>query len=188
VNAYELEGYIPRREWFDRQEQREWAGTHGIGHITRVLVWSAAIAGRFDRPLRRPELLWAAGLHDVKRWTDGRDHEHGQRAAGWVLAQFPSIRPDVAAGVDLELVATLCRDHVSHDDTIAHWTDELRVLKDADGLERVRINDLDSRRLRLSAISPPLEAAAWALMRASVARGNTADAVRETALQQGLWR
>jgi hypothetical protein len=188
VNTYELDGYIPRREWFDRQEQHAWAGTHGIGHITRVLIWTAEIADRLDQPLRRAELLWVAGLHDVKRWTDGRDGEHGRRAANWVLERFPALRPDVAASVDLELVAVLCRDHVPTDEAIAHWTDELRVLKDADGLERVRIHDLDPGRLRLHAITPTLEDAAWELMRTSVERGNTAEAVREAALEQGLWR
>ncbi|HMM43765.1 MAG TPA: hypothetical protein PKA95_17860, partial [Thermomicrobiales bacterium] len=69
-----------------------------------------------------------------------------------------------------------------------HWTDELRVLKDADGLERVRIHDLDPRRLRLQAISPPLEPLAWDLMERSVARGNDAPAVREVAVEMGLWR
>lgn len=183
-----LDRYIPVRDWFDRQAERAYAGTHGIGHITRVLVWSAQIAERFKAPLRREELFWAAGLHDIKRWDDGIDPDHGARAAEWVRNQFSGVRPDIAVTLDLELVAALCRDHQRSDHLIEHWTDELRVLKDADGLERVRIHDLDPRRLRLQAISPPLEPLAWDLMERSIARGNDAPAVRAVAVAMGLWR
>lgn len=182
-----LDQYIPERAWFDRQQLRYYAGTHGVGHNTRVLVWSAQIADRLDRPLRREELLWAAGLHDIRRHDDGIDREHGVRAAEWILAEFASVRPAAAAMLDVDLIAALCRDHQRHDDLIEDWTDELRVLKDADGLERVRIHDLDPRRLRLQTISPPLEPLAWDLMERSVARGNDAAAVRDVALTMGLW-
>ena len=72
-----LDQYIPERDWFDRKEKWAYAGTHGIGHITRVLVWAAQIADQLDAPLRREELFWAAGLHDIKRWDDGGDRDHG---------------------------------------------------------------------------------------------------------------
>lgn len=182
-----LDQYIPERAWFDRQQERAYAGMHGIGHITRVLVWSAQIADRLQTTLRREELLWAAGLHDIKRWTDGGDREHGIRAAEWVLAEFAHVRPDVAAALDLDFVAELCRGHQCPDHLIDYWSDELRVLKDADGLERVCIHDLDPRRLRLRAISPTLEPLAWDLMERSVSRGNTAPAVRAVAIAMGLW-
>jgi uncharacterized protein len=185
---YELDHYLTDPDWLYRTDRRGRFGTHGLGHITRVLVWSAVIAGRLGTPLRRPALLWAAALHDVRRRDDGIDPEHGERAAAWVLDVFPTLRPDVAAAVDLPFVAALCRDHQRGDHLIADWSDELRVLKDADGLDRVRIHDLDPARLRLQAISPALETQAWQLMRESVTRGNTADAVRETALAMGLWR
>ena len=182
-----LDQYIPDRDWFDRQDTHDYAGMHGIGHITRVLVWTAQIADRVGKPLRREELLWAAGLHDIKRWDDGGDREHGVRAGEWVLAEFSTARPDVVATLDLEFVAELCVGHQCPDRYIDYWTDELRILKDADGLERVRIWDLDPRRLRLRDISPPLEPLAWDLMERSVARGNTAPAVREVAIEMGLW-
>ena len=66
---FELDTYIPRREWFTRQEDWAFKGTHGVGHITRVLVW-------------------AAGLHDIRRETDGGDRRHGERAAAWISASF----------------------------------------------------------------------------------------------------
>jgi uncharacterized protein len=185
---YELDHFIPERHWFDRQEQAAYAGTHGIGHITRVLVWAAQIADRLEAPLRRAELLWAAGLHDIKRWDDWIDRGHGDRAADWVLTTFPQVRPDDAARLDLPLIATLCRNHEQHDDLIAKqdWSPELRVLKDADGLDRVRIGDLDVSRLRLQAISPDLEPLARTLMERSEAQGNDAVAVRLVAVELGL--
>lgn len=183
-----LDEYVPARAWFDRQDDEAFKGTHGIGHITRVLVWTAQIAERFKEPLRREELFWAAGLHDIKRWDDGRDEQHGERAAVWTLTEFPPLRPDIAEAIDLQFVAELIRGHVINDALILEWSDELRVLKDADGLDRVRIYDLDPERLRLRSISPALEKQAWELMESSVAQGNSADAVRSVAIEQKLWR
>jgi hypothetical protein len=189
----ELDRYIPERSWFTRQATHDYAGTHGIGHITRVLVWSARLAELLEsvltQPLRREELFWAAGLHDICRATDGRDREHGARAADWVLTEFPRVRPAQAATLDLELIASLCRGHVPPDNVLPAdaWSAELRVLKDADGLERVRIHDLDPTRLRWP-VSASLEPAAWQLLDRSLALGNDADAVRAAALEMGLWR
>lgn len=185
---YELDAYLTDPAWMSRQTPEGLYGTHGLGHITRVLVWSARTADLLARPLRRAELLWAAAIHDVRRWTDGGDHEHGERAARWALDELPQLRPDVAAGIDLELVASLCRNHVPNDHLIDEWTDELRVLKDADGLDRVRFSGLDPSRLRLRSISPALEPAAWELMRVSRSMGNTAGDVRATAIAMDLWR
>ncbi len=185
---YELDVYRTDPSWMFRQSPEGLYGTHGLGHITRVLVWSAHIADQFDGPLRRAEFHWAAALHDVERWDDGRDSNHGERSARWVLDRFPVLRPDIAANLDLDLVASICRGHVLSDHLIVDWSDELLILKDADGLERVRIHDLDPSRLRLRTISPALEDMAWTLMRVSSAKGNTVESVRSAAIQLGLWR
>jgi hypothetical protein len=182
-----LDQYIPQRDWFLRQEERHYAGIHGIGHIARVLVWVAHLSELTRMELRSEELFWAAGLHDIRRLDDGKDAEHGMRAATWVHEVFPLVRPDIAGSLDVALVASLCRDHATSDEHIASWTPELTVLKDADGLERVRIHDLDARRLRLPQ-SAGLEQLAWELMRRSVQQGNTADAVRRVAREMNLWR
>lgn len=184
----ELDAYLTDPAWMYRQSEEGLHGTHGLGHITRVLVWSAHIADLLGGPLRRAELLWAVAIHDVQRWTDGGDREHGERAACWVLEQFPGIRPDVAARVDLELIASICRNHVPNDHLISDWTDELRILKDADGLDRVRFHGLDPARLRLRSISPALEAPAWQLMQRSRSNGNASESVRAVAIDMGLWR
>jgi HD superfamily phosphodiesterase len=188
TSQYELDGFLTDPAWMHRQSDEGLYGTHGLGHITRVLVWSAHIADSYGRPLQRAELLWAAAIHDVQRWTDGGDREHGERAARWAMDQFPVIRPDVAASVDLQLVASICRNHVPNDHLITDWTDELRILKDADGLDRIRFDGLDPLRLRLRDITPALEEMAWQLMRASRSAGNTVESVRAVAIELGLWR
>jgi uncharacterized protein len=185
---YELDAYLTDPTWMARQSRDGLYGTHGIGHITRVLVWSAHIADALGTPLRRAELLWAAAIHDVQRWDDGWDRDHGERAACWALETFPRSRPLTAATLDLRLIAGICRNHVPNDHLIADWTDELRVLKDADGLDRVRFNGLDPSRLRLREISPALEGQALELMQVSRENGNTAEAVRSAAIEMGLWR
>ena len=185
----DLTRYIPHREWFDRQDDRSFAGTHGIGHITRVIVWANQIASRVTEPVRRTDLLYAAGFHDIKRWDDGKDRGHGSRAATWVTDEPTTVAPAIASEIDVSFVATLIRYHEITDQNIPtdDWSIELRILKDADGLDRVRIFDLDPSRLRLQTISPALEPLARQLMRESLRRGNTADAVRSVVQEMNLW-
>lgn len=188
TSHYELDGFLTDPAWMHRQSREGLYGTPGLGHITRVLVMSAHIADLHGCSLRRAELLWAAAIHDVQRWTDGGDREHGDRAALWALERFAEIRPDIAACVDLQLIASMCRNHVPNDHLIIDWSDELRILKDADGLDRVRFDGLDPSRLRLREITPALEETAWQLMRASRSTGNTSGSVRAVAIEMGLWR
>ena len=98
--------------------------------------------------------LWAAVfLHDIARLHDGVCYHHGADAAQrlreeqplqWRLTEagltegdYPAIEAAVSAHSALQEVSP------SHE----HWP-LISLLKDADGLDRVRIGDLDSRRLR----------------------------------------
>lgn len=145
VQAADLGPYLTDPSWF----RREPFGIHGMTHVTRVLVWSAVLADRFGRApaLRVPELYWAAATHDVERVDDWTDSGHGQRAAAWVQSRLAAVRP-LAAEADLGFVAELDRWHEVHDREIGRWSLELLLFKDADGLDRVRIHDLDSSYLR----------------------------------------
>ena len=178
-----LDVYMPRPEWFARPDIR---GIHGIGHIGRVVVWSSVIATRLEASINHDVLLWAAGLHDVRRLDDGIDPGHGVRAAFWATTVFPCLCPDVAATLDLAFVANLCRWHDVTDRQVTHWPDELRVLKDADALDRARLGDLDPDRLRLP-VSHELIAPAQVLWRQSVECGDDAGAVRAVAQASGWW-
>lgn len=139
--------YLPDPRWFAHNPY----GIHGVAHIARVQVWADRLAATVAGPgaLRLPELRWAAACHDVGRHDDGIDPEHGDRSAGWVLANLAAARPDLTNGVDLEFVAELCRWHQPSDQEAARMTLELMILKDADALDRARLGDLDPNRLRL---------------------------------------
>ena len=141
----DLRPYLTDPAWFHREP----FGIHGVGHVTRVLIWSAILSNRFGDPaaIRYEELLWAASTHDVGRWDDGVDSGHGARSADWIGANLVAQRPD-AGRADIGFVQELSTWHQVSDEKIGNWSLELMLLKDADGLDRVRIYDLDPRRLR----------------------------------------
>ena len=108
---------------------------HGIGHIERTLCHGAMCA--MDEALSQADtglLLDACAYHDIGRTRDGLDFVHGSTAA-----------LEAHSRKEKELSAILQKYHPQDMDralTIA------QLLKDADGLDRVRIWDLDVRFLR----------------------------------------
>ncbi|CAA9547656.1 MAG: hypothetical protein AVDCRST_MAG19-508 [uncultured Thermomicrobiales bacterium] len=167
-----LRSYLPDESWFRFRPR----GIHGAPHTTRVLVWADAIANAVAGPgaLRLEELRWAASVHDVGRVNDGTDQGHGTRSAEWVAMNLAETRPQTT-GLDLAFVAELCRWHEIPDPKIGRLSLELLILKDADGLDRARLGDLDPRRLRL-ARSLGLVAAAEELERATNRYGSVTAA------------
>jgi len=107
---------------------------HGIGHTARVMVWAAVLTR--GTPWFEPA-VWAAACHDLRRKDDGTDPEHGFRAGAWVRKVLPGkLRKPLQ---DLELIAQACDWHVCPD-RHSGWDHEvLWYLKDADGLDRVRL-------------------------------------------------
>lgn len=129
--------------------------THGLGHILRTLCHGAM--GAMEERLSMEDarlLLDACSYHDVGRINDSEDNEHGRRSAarlagltgrsGDELAQLQAA-VDVHSRSDALLPAILERYQVR--DT-ARATLLAQLLKDADGLDRVRIWDLDVNYLR----------------------------------------
>jgi hypothetical protein len=146
IPASRIRIFEPKPEWFVRGP----GGIHGMTHEARVLIWTqvlAALVGGEGLTVDADVLGWAAAVHDTQRLNDGRDPEHGSRAATW-LEQRPELLP---ATVPLERVVYLCRWHVPGDEKAPAMTDELKVFKDADALDRWRIDDLDAARLRTKA-------------------------------------
>ncbi len=131
---------VPRREWFTMQPP---SPLHGLGHSARVMVWTTVLAG--EGPLFEPA-LWAAACHDLRREDDGADPEHGFRAGAWVRSRLQQMLREPPA--DLELIARACDWHVCPDRRSDWDHPTLWLLKDADGLDRVRLGDLDRRFLR----------------------------------------
>lgn len=128
---------------------------HGLGHIERTILQGGFCA--MEEGLDRPDtqlLLLACSYHDVGRQNDWVDDLHGHRSAqrigeitgrtgedlkllqGAVDAHSrrePALRPTVEgyAPADLDRAIALAQ-----------------LLKDADGLDRVRLGDLDPSYLR----------------------------------------
>ncbi len=142
---------------------------HGQSHVARVMVHAFRLVthtGLLDEARR----LWGAVyLHDLERRHDGVCHAHGR----WAWERFerdaalqerlasggvsPEDWPAIETAVTRHsLPGELQRDH-------PHWV-LTALLKDADALDRVRIDDLDVSYLRFGA-AVEMEEFAWELYR-----------------------
>jgi len=125
---------------------------HGQAHVARVLVHALRLIEATDF-IDETARLWAAVyLHDIARMHDGRSSSHGKDA--WLrLATLPQVE------------ALFCRGGIKEEDYPAikfavtvHCSGEplqsdpyyrlAALLKDADGLDRVRLGDLNPDMLR----------------------------------------
>ncbi len=131
---------------------------HGMGHIERTMLHGAMCAMEdgldgTDTAL----LLECCAYHDVGRVDDSKDDLHGHRSAARLAEltgrdgeelKMMMAAVDAHSRPERDLEPTLRRYGV------ADWARSLRLaqlLKDADGLDRVRIWDLDVRHLRREA-------------------------------------
>jgi hypothetical protein len=146
--ALPLESHAPPPELFTHAST-----LHGQSHVARVMVHAFRLieaTGWLDEAPR----LWAAVyLHDIARTHDGVCHRHGG-AAMKKLAARPDLREFLASGGvvdrDYEAIHTAVVHHClpqELDRAHPHWR-LTSLLKDADGLDRVRLYDLDPRYLR----------------------------------------
>lgn len=153
--------YLAKTEWLFHPSE-----IHGIDHMERVLRLQEFVADALEQDgvvLNREALRWAAGFHDVARIDDGLDSDHGRRSGEWIRANMQAVIPPEI----LEMVIHFVTCHNIEDDHIPNMTNELAVLKDADALDRVRINDLDPTRLRF-AVSKTLVSTAEKLLENSL--------------------
>ena len=149
----------PDPAWFLRPDGEDGsAGIHGLMHTRRVMIHAAEIAAaRRSPPSIRETVILAALWHDIGRTDDGRDYYHGAKSAGKVVG-LGLHRGLPLPTVELALFAVT---HHSGDEVHGERAAEdflersdaallvFRILKDADGLDRVRLGDLDATRLRL---------------------------------------
>lgn len=126
---------------------------HGQAHVSRVMVHAFHLidaTGWFEEGPR----LWAAVyLHDIARTHDGLCYRHGGDAMK-KLEKLPRLREWFAQGGvqddDYALIHTAVVHHSLRKElsrSHPHWR-LTSLLKDADGLDRVRLGDLDPRYLR----------------------------------------
>ena len=138
------------------QHFRHASKVHGQSHVARVMVHALRLieaTGWDDESAR----LWAAVyLHDLERTHDGRCHKHGVDAVARWRTQEALRLHIFSAGIDqadrepVELAVEL---HCQPDSEMPPKDHEywrlIALLKDADGLDRVRFGDLDPKYLRL---------------------------------------
>jgi hypothetical protein len=124
---------------------------HGLSHTRRVLIHAVALAPAAGLdPVELEALVYAAAWHDIGRTHDGVDPDHGHQSVARImdLNLACDLPPEM-----LEALLFAIEWHATDDELAAHDA-RLRVLwtlKDADGLDRVRIYDLDVTRLRSDA-------------------------------------
>ncbi len=137
----------PDPAWFVRPSGFQAAGTiHGIDHARRVGVHALELAAELGATdLEREALRLAALWHDIGRESDGGDYFHGARSAGKVTGL--GLHRGVERPV-LELALFAITYHVPPDAWGEGAAREradpgsallvLRILKDADALDRAR--------------------------------------------------
>jgi hypothetical protein len=148
----------PHAAWFLRPDGSDGAaGMHGIPHTLRVLVHATELSRDLGLATWQLDSVTLAALwHDIGRTHDGADYYHGAKSAGKVVGL------GLHRGVDplvLEAALYAVTNHSGseeHAERAARWLSDpaaalriFRILKDADGLDRVRIGDLDESYLRL---------------------------------------
>jgi hypothetical protein len=126
---------------------------HGQEHVSRVMI-HAFLLLQLTRQQHLSSQLWASVyLHDLARTHDGLCYRHGADAARRFaefqpLFQTAGLREEEGVCVRTAVAwhAVPREMHRSH-----RYATLVHLLKDADGLDRVRLGDLNPRYLRYSA-------------------------------------
>ncbi len=142
-----------QRIWFANPD-----GIHAISHTRRVLFLALIIA--YFEGLKENDMIIlaeAAMYHDIGRTTDGYDSVHGTASHKKAVDQGLL---SAKAFEDMEVLRFVVENHSAPDMAVFkvlkqyHFKDRERAIylyhlfKDADGLDRVRINDLNPDYLR----------------------------------------
>jgi hypothetical protein len=127
---------------------------HGQAHVARVMVHAFRLIAATAAQDLAPALWAAVYLHDIARRHDGHCERHGRDA--WTrFATLPEVRALFEKGgvaeADYPAIQTAVTEHCRNEVRRDHPHRELTaLLKDADGLDRVRLGDdfLDPAYLR----------------------------------------
>lgn len=158
--------YKKYRDLIKPEHYREPYGVHGIGHVHRVLYLADKISSAYELTEKEREIVaLACCYHDIGRVNNWKDDNHGMYSCEKIkeLGLLNDTNLDEHEKV---LVLRMIVGHCLRDRLFQGTEREcflFYILKDADGLERVRIHDLDIKYLRLHA-SKELERLAWELL------------------------
>ncbi|OGK25055.1 hypothetical protein A3A46_04145 [Candidatus Roizmanbacteria bacterium RIFCSPLOWO2_01_FULL_37_13] len=141
TSRVDLEPYIPKEEWFTSLD-RSRSAYHGIDHLTRVLILQETITNLLIQSgelqpdtVNRVALRWSAVVHDLRRHSDFIGRGHAQAGANWALQNLP-------ADIPLDTKDKILKIVQAHDQEVDPDSDvakELSILKDADALDRIRL-------------------------------------------------
>ncbi len=145
---------------------------HGLGHIERTILHGGLCAMEEGiSPEDTALLMDACAYHDVGRVNDWLDAEHGARSAlrlegltGRTGQELILLQAAVAAHSRADAVLDVVLEEY-HPADMERCRLLALLLKDADGLDRVRICDLDVRFLRLPTSPSRAAFAAWLFQR-----------------------
>ena len=148
-----LRDFEPQQTWLMHDSY-----LHGVDHMARVFILQELICDKLEaqgEAVNREAIRWAAMTHDVGRINDDTDPDHGRRSAQWITDNLSDkMSPEM-----LDTVTYITHWHVPPDAEVPVMTTELKVLKDADALDRVRLGDLDPRYFRTSAAGTLIDVA-----------------------------
>lgn len=147
--------------------------THGQGHIERTMLFGALIAKGEELSIADTKLLLlCCSYHDIGRSNDSYDLQHGICSANRLVECGVDDQFD-----DLTLAQAAISAHAVPDEEMDSFRIKHNVqdteryyriatcLKDADGLDRVRICDLDTSHLRHKSTLKLENLAEWVLFR-----------------------
>ena len=153
VQAYQQRSQYDR---FERLFERP-QGIHGVHHARRVLFHTLVLCKLCNIDVQEQSLLVSAALfHDIGRDNDGRCLRHGKLSAEKMIRLNLVSENQESAEIQKFIISYHCvgdnecwsslqqLDNIDREKT---WR-LFGILKDADGLDRVRIGDLDASYLR----------------------------------------
>ncbi len=158
-----VERYRYYKVWIDTDLFFHPNGLHGPAHIQRVLMLTILISQLCELSEEQEKILVFCSLyHDIGRHHDGVDPFHG--AASATKMKKLKHKMNLSSGDELEIASMIIQHHSVDDAHAIKEHKNLRnfwnpgdyqqlqrlfpLFKDADNLDRVRINDLDERYLR----------------------------------------
>jgi hypothetical protein len=126
---------------------------HGQAHVARVMVHAIRLVEATGLQELGPRLWASVFLHDLARTHDGVCYRHGADAARRLRGESALQMRLVEAGLTLEDHPAIEAAVTAHSAPKEVASDHphralIALLKDADGLDRVRLGDLDPRYFR----------------------------------------
>lgn len=141
---------------------------HNLAHTKRDMFLVTAIGTELNLSKRDIEILLASTLiHDIGRTHDWEDSKHGEKALNKITTELNSFSKDEQDLIKF-IAVNHCKSKKENLETLLQIEDEekreyykkmLFIFKDADKLERVRINDLDTSRLEFEVSKQLVEVA-----------------------------